>query len=598
MDNQILEITETIRQRSQKTRQVYLQKIEKQLAIGKSRARLSCGNLAHTIAACCSQEKNQILDFTKLNIGIITSYNDMVSAHQPYADYPAQIKKVLLDCGHSAQVAAGVPAMCDGVTQGQEGMDLSLFSRDLIAQATAIGLSHNTFDATLLLGICDKIAPGQLIGALSYGHLPTAFVPTGPMHSGISNKQKVQIRQQYAAGEIGQEQLQQMENDSYHSAGTCTFYGTANTNQLVFEAMGLMLPGAAFVPYDSEIRPYLTALTAKQILKINQNSADFRPLAHVVDEKSIVNGLVALLASGGSTNHTIHLIAVARAAGIILTWDDFSALSDIVPLLAKIYPNGPADINEFHQAGGVPLLLKLLAERGLLHLDALPIYGKIQDYFCHPILENEQIMFKPIETTKNAEVIAQSGRVFSHQGGLKVIDGNLGRGVIKISAVAEAHRKLTAPARVFESQDEVVEAYQQGHLKQDNVIVVRNSGPSARGMPELHKLMPILGNVMEEGHRIFLVTDGRLSGASGKVPSIIHLCPESVKGGPLAFVQNGDMIEIDATTGTMHCLNSFRERIAFKPDLSEAYQHSGRELFNLFRKNISSAEEGASVLFN
>ena len=396
MNKHILQVTNNILQRSRKSRQAYLQRIEQQIGAGKSRAKLSCGNLAHTVATCCLQEKQHILDFTTINVGIISAYNDMVSAHHPYADYPQQIKSVLQQAGHSAQVAGAVPAMCDGITQGQEGMDLSLFSRDLIAQTTAIGLSHNTFDAALLLGICDKIAPGQLIGALSFGHLPTAFVPTGPMSTGISNKQKVYIRQQYAAGLIGKDQLQTMENASYHGSGTCTFYGTANTNQLVFEAMGLMLPGSAFVPVDSPIRPHLTALIARHMIKISKRNRDFRPLAKVVDEKSLVNGLVALLASGGSTNHTIHLIAVARAAGLLLTWDDFSQLSECVPLLTRVYPNGSADINQFYQAGGVPVLLKSLAERGLLHLDALPIYGCMEDYFSEPQLENGELSFKPI----------------------------------------------------------------------------------------------------------------------------------------------------------------------------------------------------------
>ncbi len=598
MNKHILQVTNNILQRSRKSRQAYLQRIEQQIGAGKSRAKLSCGNLAHTVATCCLQEKQHILDFTTINVGIISAYNDMVSAHHPYADYPQQIKSVLQQAGHSAQVAGAVPAMCDGITQGQEGMDLSLFSRDLIAQTTAIGLSHNTFDAALLLGICDKIAPGQLIGALSFGHLPTAFVPTGPMSTGISNKQKVHIRQQYAAGLIGKDQLQTMENASYHGSGTCTFYGTANTNQLVFEAMGLMLPGSAFVPVDSPIRPHLTALIARHMIKISKRNKDFRPLAKVVDEKSLVNGLVALLASGGSTNHTIHLIAVARAAGLLLTWDDFSQLSECVPLLTRVYPNGSADINQFYQAGGVPVLLKSLAERGLLHLDALPIYGCMEDYFSEPQLENGELSFKPIRYSRDADVIAPAQQAFSPQGGLKVIDGNLGRGVIKISAVAAQHYKLTASALVFESQDDVVTAYHNGQLKQDAVIVVRNSGPAARGMPELHKLMPILGNVMEEGFRLFLVTDGRLSGASGKVPSIIHLCPESVNGGPLSFLHNGDMIEIDAENGTMRCLNDFSARTPYQPDLSAEYQNSGRELFALFRKNVSSAEEGASILFN
>ncbi|AEC16772.1 phosphogluconate dehydratase [Gallibacterium anatis UMN179] len=595
MNSVIAQVTQRIAERSRHTRERYLARIEHQLQRGKSRSHLSCGNLAHIVATCCPAQKQTILDFTKINVGIVSAYNDMLSAHSPYAEYPAQIKQALEQLGHSAQVAGGVPAMCDGITQGQEGMDLSLFSRDLIAQSTVIGLSHNTFDATLLLGICDKIAPGQLMGALSYGHLPTAFVPTGPMATGISNKEKVAIRQQYAAGKLSKEALQQMENAAYHSNGTCTFYGTANTNQLVFEAMGLMLPGSAFVPVNSPIRPLLTELVSRHMVKISQNGTDFRPLVKVLDEKSLVNGLVALLASGGSTNHTMHMVAVAKAAGFILNWDDFSALSDVVPLLAKVYPNGPADVNQFHQAGGVPLLLKLLAERGLLHLDATPIYGSMQDYFTMPTLQQGKLVYQAVDQTLDENVIAEQGKAFSAHGGLKVVAGNLGRGVIKISAVQPEKRRLTAPAMVFESQQDVVNAYQQGKLTQDAVIVVRNSGPAARGMPELHQLMPILGNLMEQGLKVALVTDGRLSGASGKVPSIIHLTPESVKGGPLAYVQNGDLLEIDAEQGILNCLSDLSERQTVTVDLSEEYQYSGRELFKLFRQNISSAEEGATI---
>lgn len=598
MNPQIKVVTDNIIARSQVSRAAYLKRIHNQLTQGKSRAKLNCGNLAHTVATCCTQEKDHILDFTKMNVGIISAYNDMVSAHQPYKDYPDKIKSTLLALGHSAQVAGLVPAMCDGITQGQQGMDMSLFSRDLIAQATAIGLSHNTFDAALLLGICDKIAPGQLMGALSFGHLPTAFVPSGPMATKVPNKYKVQIRQQYAAGQIDKSVLQEMENNSYHSVGTCTFYGTANTNQLVFEAMGLMLPGSAFVPVNTELREALTTFTAQQIIRHSPQSTDFRPLARIIDEKSLVNGIIALLASGGSTNHTIHLIAIAKAAGIQLTWDDFAQLSEVVPLLTRIYPNGSADINDFHQAGGVPLLLKKLADRGLLHLDTTPMYQNMEDYFNIPELDPQgKLIFQPIHDTRNPDVIAPRGQHFSDQGGLKVVSGNIGTGVIKVSAVEKNRQKLTALALVFEDQDEVVQAYHAGKLKQNAIIVVRNSGPAARGMPELHKLMPILGNVMEEGYQVMLVTDGRLSGASGKVPAIIHLSPESIKGGALAFIQNGDMLSIDVEKGTIQCLADLSQRQAYLPDLSAEYQYSGRELFNLFRKTVSSAQEGATILY-
>ncbi len=444
MINVIEQVTSRIAERSQETRSRYVARMKAQAANGKTRTHLTCGNLAHTVAACSSTQKNTILDFTKVNVGIITAYNDMLSAHEPYGVYPQFIKDVLSKVGHSAQVAGGVPAMCDGVTQGQEGMDVSLFSRDVIAQATAVSLSHNTFDATLLLGICDKIAPGQLMGALSFGHLPTAFVPSGPMPTGISNDEKVKVRQKYAAGEVGKDALQKMECDAYHSAGTCTFYGTANTNQLVFEAMGLMLPGSAFLPPSVELRAALTEQIALHITSQADSGTQYRPLWQVMDEKSIVNGLVALLASGGSTNHSMHLVAVAAAAGYILTWDDIDTLSQAVPLLAKMYPNGPADINDFQNAGGVPTLMKGLAERGLLNMDATPVFGCMEDYLKTPHLDGGAVVYQPAADSKNPEVIALPGTFFNAQGGLKVVDGNLGRGVIKISAVAPEHHFIEA----------------------------------------------------------------------------------------------------------------------------------------------------------
>ncbi|WP_304166588.1 dihydroxy-acid dehydratase, partial [Lonsdalea britannica] len=413
-NNKVIEqVTRRILERSEASRSRYLAKTEAQAAQGKTRSHLSCGNLAHTVAACPTSQKGTILDFTRVNVGIITAYNDMLSAHQPYGTYPDKMKKTLSEMGHSAQIAGGVPAMCDGVTQGQDGMDLSLFSRDLIAQATAVSLSHNTFDATLLLGICDKIAPGQLIGALSFGHLPSAFVPSGPMSAGISNDEKVKVRQQYAAGEVGKAALQDMECNAYHSPGTCTFYGTANTNQLVFEAMGLMLPGSSFVAPNDPLRAALTDKITAHIVTQADNGTQYRPLSRVVDEKSIVNGLVALLASGGSTNHSIHLVAVAAAAGYILTWDDIEELSQVVPLLAKMYPNGPADINEFQQAGGVPTLMKALAERGLLNMDATPVYGRMEDYLSTPRLQNGEVVFEPAADSSNPNVISLPGTQFS-----------------------------------------------------------------------------------------------------------------------------------------------------------------------------------------
>lgn len=595
-NNKVIEqVTRRILERSEASRRRYLAKTEAQAEQGKTRSHLSCGNLAHTVAACPSSQKGTILDFTRVNVGIITAYNDMLSAHQPYGTYPDTMKKTLAEMGHSAQIAGGVPAMCDGVTQGQDGMDLSLFSRDLIAQATAVSLSHNTFDATLLLGICDKIAPGQLIGALSFGHLPSAFVPSGPMSAGISNDEKVKVRQQYAAGEVGKAALQDMECNAYHSPGTCTFYGTANTNQLVFEAMGLMLPGSSFVAPNDPLRAALTEKITAHIVTQADNGTQYRPLSRVVDEKSIVNGLVALLASGGSTNHSIHLVAVAAAAGYVLTWDDIEELSQVVPLLAKMYPNGPADINEFQRAGGVPTLMKALAERGLLNMDATPVYGSMEDYLSSPRLQNGQLVFEPAADSSNPNVIALPGAQFSEQGGLKVLDGNLGRGVIKVSAVAPEYRFIQAPARVFESQHDVEKAYHAGEFTQDVVIVVRHNGPAANGMPELHKLMPIMGNLMKSGLRVALVTDGRLSGASGKVPAVIHLSPEAQRGGPLCRIIDGDVIRVDAQAGRIDVQTDLAARPEIHPELAPEHLGSGRELFSVFRQVVSSAEQGASI---
>jgi 6-phosphogluconate dehydratase len=594
----ITQVTERIRERSAALRADYLARMQAQAAAGRPRGTLACGNLAHVLAACSHAQKNTLMDMTRVNVAIVTAYNDMLSAHQPYQHYPDQIKAVLAAEGHSAQVAGGVPAMCDGVTQGQPGMDLSLFSRDVIAQATAVSLSHNAFDATLLLGICDKIAPGQLIGALAFGHLPTAFVPAGPMNTGISNDEKVRIRQKYAAGELDKSALQEMENQAYHSPGTCTFYGTANTNQLVFEAMGLMLPGSAFVSPDSELRHALTDEVSTLLPSLVAGSTNYRPLSQMVDEKSLVNGLVALLASGGSTNHTMHMVAVARAAGLILTWDDFRDLSDVVPLLAKVYPNGPADINAFHQAGGVPLLLRGLANRGLLHMDATPLTGNMQDYLQHPSLDNGRLTWTPVTTTQDPTVLSDNESVFNQSGGLKVLSGNLGRCVIKVSAVAEEYHYIDAEAVVFDSQHDVEKAYKAGELNRDAIIVVRFNGPAANGMPELHKLMPILGNLQKAGHKVALVTDGRLSGASGKIPAAIHVTPEAAKGGPLAQLQTGDRIRLDATKGTLHVLDDIRQRPLARSNLKAQHFGLGRELFGAFRHIVTSAEQGASILFS
>ncbi|MCX9114391.1 phosphogluconate dehydratase [Aeromonas veronii] len=591
----ISDVTARIRERSVARRQAFLARIQRQADQGKTRAALACGNLAHAVAACSSDEKGRILDMTRANVGIVTAYNDMLSAHQPYQGYPDQIKAVLAELGHSAQVAGGVPAMCDGVTQGQPGMDMSLFSRDLIAQATALSLSHNTFDATLLLGICDKIAPGQIMGALSHAHLPTAFVPAGPMASGISNDEKVKVRQKYAAGEVGRDALLEMECGAYHAAGTCTFYGTANTNQLVFEAMGLMLPGSAFVHPHSELRRALTAEAARRISAMIPGSPAYRPLSEVLDERSLVNGLVALLASGGSTNHSIHMVALARAAGLVLTWDDISDLSDVVPLLVRMYPNGPADVNAFEQAGGVPGLMRRLAEEGLIHMDATPVFGEMQDYLSRPALVDGQLVWQPVGESGDASVLSPSGSVFQATGGTKLLAGNLGRAVVKVSAVAPEYRVIEAPARVFSSQHAVEAAYKAGDLNQDAVIVVRHNGPAANGMPELHKLMPVLGNLQKAGYKVALVTDGRLSGASGKIPAAIHVTPEALHGGAIGLLADGDLLRVDAVNGSLDCLTDLSGRTQAEIDLTLEQEGWGRELFSVMRRAVSSAECGATI---
>ncbi|MFQ2126399.1 phosphogluconate dehydratase [Aeromonas jandaei] len=591
----ISDVTARIRERSAARRQAFIARIQRQAEQGKTRAALACGNLAHAVAACSSDEKGRILDMTRANVGIVTAYNDMLSAHQPYQGYPDIIKGALAELGHSAQVAGGVPAMCDGVTQGQPGMDMSLFSRDLIAQATALSLSHNTFDATLLLGICDKIAPGQIMGALSHAHLPTAFVPAGPMASGISNDEKVKVRQQYAAGEVGRDALLQMECGAYHAAGTCTFYGTANTNQLVFEAMGLMLPGSAFVHPHSELRHALTVEAARRISAMIPGSPAYRPLSEVLDERSLVNGLVALLASGGSTNHSIHMVALARAAGLVLTWDDISDLSDVVPLLVRMYPNGPADVNAFEQAGGVPGLMRRLAEEGLIHMDATPVFGEMQDYLSRPALVDGQLVWQPVGESGDASVLSPSGSVFQATGGTKLLAGNLGRAVVKVSAVAPEYRVIEAPARVFSSQHAVEAAYKAGDLNQDAVIVVRHNGPAANGMPELHKLMPVLGNLQKAGYKVALVTDGRLSGASGKIPAAIHVTPEALHGGAIGLLADGDLLRVDAVNGSLDCLTDLSGRTQAEIDLTPEQEGWGRELFSVMRRAVSSAECGATI---
>ncbi|AKJ43632.1 phosphogluconate dehydratase [Pragia fontium] len=598
--NPIVErVTQKIIARSQNERRQYLAKIDAAKSKTVHRSQLSCGNLAHGFAACSVDDKLSLKNMVKSNIGIITSYNDMLSAHQPYEHYPERLKNALHAVGAVGQVAGGVPAMCDGVTQGQDGMELSLLSRDLIAMSAAIGLSHNMFDGALFLGVCDKIVPGLFIAAMSFGHLPTVFVPAGPMRTGASNKEKVRIRQLYAEGKVGREELLESEANAYHSPGTCTFYGTANSNQMVMEVMGLHLPGSSFVYPDIPLRDALTDAAARQVTRMTEASGEYLPVGRLVDEKVMVNGIVALLATGGSTNHTMHLVAMAKAAGITITWDDFSELSEVVPLLCRIYPNGPGDINYFQAAGGVSLLVRELLKGGLLHEDVHTVAGfGLHRYTQEPFLEEGQLVYRDgPHASLDPEVISTLEAPFVKHGGTKVLSGNLGRAVMKTSAVPQDRQIIKAPAVVFDSQYAIDDAFNAGHLDRDCIIVVRFQGPKAIGMPELHKLMPPLGVLMDRGFNVALVTDGRLSGASGKVPAAIHVTPEAYVGGLLAKVQDGDMIQIDGTTGELNLLveaDELARRTPAQPDLSASHIGMGRELFSALRENISGAEQGAS----
>lgn len=597
----VKQVTDRIVERSQITRKAYLRQMKDAEDRGVHRARLSCGNLAHGFAACGADDKQALKMLNAVNVGIISSYNDMLSAHQPFEAFPDQIRQAVHELGSVAQFAGGVPAMCDGVTQGQPGMELSLFSRDVIAMATAVGLSHNMFDAALYLGVCDKIVPGLLIGALRFGHLPTLFVPAGPMPSGLPNKEKAKIRQLYAEGKVNRDALLQCESDSYHSAGTCTFYGTANSNQMVVEVMGLHLPGSSFVNPGTEMREALTREAAKQAVRLTAQNGEFTPLYKIVDERSLVNAVVALLATGGSTNHTMHLIAIARAAGVIINWDDFSDLSDVVPLLAKVYPNGEADINHFQAAGGVGYLVRELLSGGYLHEDVMTVVGQgLSRYTQEPFFEDGKLVWREgVKESLDANVLSTVEQPFSPDGGLKLLQGNLGRGVIKVSAVASEHQIVEAPAIVFEDQNEIGAAFERGELERDFVAVVRYQGPKSNGMPELHKLTPYLGTLQDRGFKVALVTDGRMSGASGKVPAAIHVWPEARLGGPLAQVADGDLIRVDATTGTLELIaddSSWLSRGQTMPaSAAKHHQAMGRELFAPMRDQVNCAEEGATV---
>ncbi len=598
----IEDITETIRERSKVTRNAYLKRIRDTGNTGPRRAHLSCSNLAHVSAAAEPGDKQSLNAQAQANLAIITAYNDMLSAHQPYETYPAIIKKAAREVGATAQVASGVPAMCDGVTQGQDGMDLSLFSREVIAMATAIGLSHDAFDGALYLGVCDKIVPGLLIGALAFGHLPGVFVPAGPMPSGITNEEKAKARRDYAEGKIDKHELLAFESRAYHAPGTCTFYGTANTNQMMMEIMGLHLPGASFVPPGTRLREALTREAVRRALAISALGNAYTPIGEMTDERAFVNAIAGLLATGGSTNHTLHIIAIARAAGIVLTWDDFASLSDVIPLLARVYPNGLADVNHFHAAGGMRFVIAALLDAGLVHNDVKTTFGgTLEAYRQEPRLDGDTVIWEtpqePI-VPLDRNILRKPADAFSPNGGLKVLDGNLGRAVIKISAVDTAHHMVEARARVFHDQDALHAAFKAGELNHDVVAVVRFQGPKAIGMPELHALTPPLSLLQGRGHKVALVTDGRMSGASGKVPAAIHLNPEALDEGPIAKIRDGDIIRLDAVAGTLDALvdpDEWEARTPARAQLAAAHSGLGRELFAGLRAIAGSAETGAGV---
>jgi phosphogluconate dehydratase len=595
----VADVTAAIVARSAGARGAYLGHVEAARVRGSSRSRLSCANQAHVFAAADAADKQELRAGRWPNIGIVTAYNDMLSAHQPFERYPALIRAAAREAGALAQVAGGVPAMCDGVTQGRPGMELSLFSRDVIALATAVALSHDAFDAALCLGVCDKIVPGLLIGALAFGHLPALFVAAGPMPSGIPNAEKARVRREYAEGKVGRERLLEAEAASYHAPGTCTFYGTANSNQMLLEAMGLMVPGAAFVPPLTPLRDALTRCATRRAATSTALGADYRPLGSVVDERTLVNAIVTLLATGGSTNHTIHLVAIAAAAGIEINWDDFDALSAVVPLLAHVYPNGKADINHFQAAGGTGFVIRELISAGLLHADVATVMGPgLARYAEEPALVDGRLEWRAAPAASlDREVLRPASDPFSADGGLRVLRGNLGRCVIKTSSMRARDFVVEAPAVVFDSQDAVVSAFKAGALERDFIAVLRFQGPRANGMPELHQLTPVLGSLLERGFRVALVTDGRMSGASGSVPAAIHVTPECVAGGPLARVRDGDLVRLDAHARTLAVRVDDAELARRAPARADPGSDSGfgcgRELFANFRANVGTAEQGA-----
>ena len=593
-------VTDRIIERSKASREIYLDRCQRAIDAGPARAHLSCGNMAHVTAAS-GTDKASIAKERGPNLAIITAYNDMLSAHQPFASYPDQIKEAARQAGGTAQVAGGVPAMCDGVTQGQPGMELSLFSRDVIALAAGVALSHNCFDAAIYLGVCDKIVPGLVMAAATFGHLPTVFAPAGPMTSGLPNDEKAKVRQQFARGEIDRDRLMQAEMASYHGPGTCTFYGTANSNQMLMEFMGLHLPGASFVNPGTPLRDALTAEATRRVMEVTAKGNDFTPVCHVLNERAVVNGMVGLNATGGSTNLVIHLVAMARAAGVLIDWQDMAEISSVTPLMARVYPNGLADVNHFHAAGGLGYVIGDLLGAGLLHDDVRTIAGDgLARYAQEPVLDGSTVTWRDgAGQSLNDKILRPASDPFQPTGGLALLEGNLGRATIKISAVKPEHRVIEAPCRIFHDQEAVKQAFRDGALDQDVIIVMRFQGPQANGMPELHSLTPPLGVLQDRGHKVALVTDGRMSGASGKVPAAIHLAPEASSGGAIARLRDGDVIRLDANAGTLAALvdpAEFDAREHAASDLSASHEGIGRELFAAFRNSVGMAETGAAVV--
>ncbi|HMB39711.1 MAG TPA: phosphogluconate dehydratase [Wenzhouxiangellaceae bacterium] len=602
MHQTIEQVTDRIRTRSAAARQAYLDRIDRAGDAGIARSRISCGNLAHAFAAS-EQDKPTLKALQQPNLGIVTAYNDMLSAHQPLERFPALIKQAARSKGCTAQVAGGVPAMCDGVTQGQPGMELSLFSRDVIAQATAVSLSHNTFDAALMLGVCDKIVPGLLIGALAFGHLPVVLVPAGPMPSGLPNQEKARVRKAHADGKASREELLEAESQSYHAPGTCTFYGTANSNQMLMEVMGLHLPGTAFINPNTPLRERLTLAAAERACEITAHGDSYTPIGRTVDEKAMVNAMVGLAATGGSTNHAIHLVAIARAAGLIIDWNDLDDIARATPLLMRVYPNGQADVNHFHAAGGMGFVIRELIDAGLLHADIKTVHGgDLSDQAMAPALEDDRLTWQaPPEKSRDESILRPAAAPFAADGGIRLLKGNLGRAIVKISAVDSQHRRIEAPARIFDSQEHLLETFRDGSLTGDFVAVVRGQGPRANGMPELHKLTPTLQVLQDRGQRVALLTDGRMSGASGSVLAAIHVVPEAAAAGAIGRLEDGDMVTIDAEAGRLDSAidaESLAAREARPLDLSQNRAGIGRELFGAMRAGASDAESGASILFS